>query len=213
MMQLAPLNIQGPLPGPARRVRGRAGARSTIHDCTLGPAPLAVSGQQSEGARADSREEVWEHWSVIVSWLVRRRLRQVFADLGAGRVNEVLAGLAPDVHHRFAGDHALGGERHDRDQVVAWFARLYRLYPAMTFIVHRILVCGPPWRLTATVEWTAEVTPVAAPPCINIGAHVITIHRGRVTHLHAYEDSQAVAKALTIMAEAGTAEAAADPIG
>jgi hypothetical protein len=27
----------------------------------------------------------------------------------------ILKGCSPDVHHRFGGHHALGGERHDRD--------------------------------------------------------------------------------------------------
>ena len=37
------------------------------------------------------------------------------------RVNQkddtpILKGCSPDIHHRFGGHHALGGERHDRER-------------------------------------------------------------------------------------------------
>lgn len=145
--------------------------------------------------------------------VVRRRLRSVFEQhLSTGDYEGALAGLAPDVHHRFAGAHALGGERHDRESVRRWFERLYRLFPSLRFTVSTVRVSGPPWDMRATVEWRADVTPLSGPPYVNVGAHVLRIRRGRVGCLHAYEDSQAVARACAAMQEAGVEEAGAPPI-
>lgn len=144
--------------------------------------------------------------------LVRRRVRAVFDSLSRGDVEAVLGGLSPQVHHRFAGDHPLGGERGDRDAVRRWFERLYRLFPSLDFTVTTVAVSGPPWDLTVAVEWSADVTPATGPGYTNVGAHVLRIRRGRVVCLHAYEDSQAVAEACRTMAAAGVDEAAAAPI-
>lgn len=136
----------------------------------------------------------------------------MFDDIGERRLDAVLAGLAPDVHHRFAGEHALGGERYSRQGVAAWLERLFRLYPSLTFTVHEVTVGGPPWDLHIGVEWTACARPCVGATYDNHGAHLLRMQRGRVTHLHAYEDSQAVVTALQVMAAAGVEEAALPPI-
>ena len=148
----------------------------------------------------------------MYAWLVERRVRAVFAALGRRDLQEVLPGLAPDVHHRFAGRHALGGERHDREAVELWFRRLFRLYDGLDFTVHRVVVGGPPWDLVVTVEWTVWATPCAGPSYENAGCHVLRIRWGKVACLHAYEDSQAVVAALEAMVAAGHEEAGADHV-
>ena len=144
--------------------------------------------------------------------LVRGRIVSVFDHLSDGDYEYALSGLTPDVHHRFAGRHPLGGERTDREAVRAWFERLYRLFPQLQFTVHRAGVSGWPWDLRVFVQWTAEVTPAVGPTYQNIGAHILRIRRGKVHEFLAYEDSQAVANACAVMAEAGIAEATAPPI-
>jgi len=144
--------------------------------------------------------------------LAARRVRHVFDRLSVGDYEPAIAGLAPDVHHRFAGEHPLGGERHDPTAVRRWFERLYRLFPELRFTVSDTAVSGPPWDMTMTVQWRADVVPKAGPSYVNVGAHVLRIRRGRVHCLHAYEDSQAVAAACALMAEQGIDEAAAAPI-
>jgi ketosteroid isomerase-like protein len=139
--------------------------------------------------------------------LAARRVRHVFARLSVGEYETALSGLAADVHHRFAGDHALGGERHDAEAVRRWFERLFRLFPELRFTVTRTAVAGWPWDLTVAVEWRAEVTPALGPAYVNLGAHVLRVRRGRVACLHAYEDSQAVGAACARMAAAGIEEA------
>ncbi len=142
----------------------------------------------------------------------QRRVRAIFDALSAGDYAFALGGLAEDVCHVFAGEHALGGERHSRDAVQRWFERLSRLYEELRFEIRRVSVCGPPWKLTVCVEWLVHARPKAGEPYINEGAHVIEIRRGRVVYLHAYEDSQKVAAALGHMADAGINEAAAAPV-
>lgn len=144
--------------------------------------------------------------------LVRPRVVGVFDHLSHGDYEYALRGLAPNVHHRFAGQHPLGGERQDRDAVRLWFERLFRLFPSLQFTVRNVRVSGWPWDVWVAVEWVADVTPAAGNAYRNVGAHVMRIKRGKVIHLHAYEDSQAVADACTVMAAAGIEEAAAEPI-
>ena len=135
----------------------------------------------------------------------------MFDALGRGDYSVALGGMADDVHHVFAGDHPLGGERHDRDAVQRWFERLFRLCD-VRFDVRRVVVAGPPWDLHVAVEWIGHATPKAGPPYSNEGAHMIRIRRGRVVYFHAYEDSQKVAEACRQMAAAGITEAEAAPI-
>lgn len=148
----------------------------------------------------------------MYAWLTGRYVRLNFARIGRGDYRPVLRGMAPDVHHRFAGDHALGGERHDKEAMQRWFERLTRLCPSIDFTVHTVTVSGPPWHLTVAAEWTALVTPAAGPIYLNEGVHVMEIRRGRVSRLFAYEDGEAVAAACRIMADFGVTEAAAPPI-
>jgi ketosteroid isomerase-like protein len=149
----------------------------------------------------------------VLKRLVRSRVAAVFAMIERGDTDGVLAGTAEDVEHRFAGDHPLGGQRTGREEFRRWFERLHRLFPSLAFDLRTIAVTGPPWDLLVTVEWLADVTPVAGPAYRNQGAHLIRLRRGRVTSVHAYEDSQAVARACELMRAAGVAEADAPVIG
>lgn len=147
----------------------------------------------------------------MLDFLIERRLRATFEGLGRGDYSVALDGLADDVHHVFAGEHALAGERHSRDAVRRWFERLFRLFE-LRFDVRSVAVSGPIWNAVAAVEWIAHVTPKLGAPYDNHGAHIIRIRRGRVVYLHAYEDSQKVAQACEAMAAAGIEEARAAPI-
>jgi ketosteroid isomerase-like protein len=148
----------------------------------------------------------------VYAWLIKRYVRRQFDRIGRADHAAVLRGVAENVHHRFAGDHALGGERHDKQALQRWFARLSRLCPAMAFEVHTVAVSGWPWDMTVAAEWSALVTPAKGPDYTNARVHVIGIRRGQVIRLFAYEDSQAVATACTEMAELGISEAAEPPI-
>jgi ketosteroid isomerase-like protein len=144
--------------------------------------------------------------------LVRRRVAGVFAALSAGDWRATLADVAPGVHHVFPGDHPLGGERHDRDALARWFERLDRLFPGHEFEVREIAVHGWPWSTWAAVRWTATLRPASGERYVNEGAHWIGIRWGKVHALHAFLDTQAVARACEQMAGAGVAEATSAPI-
>jgi ketosteroid isomerase-like protein len=136
----------------------------------------------------------------------------VFQKLSDGDYASVLGGVASDVHHAFAGDNPLGGERHSKDALELWFARLYRLFPKLQFEVKRVIPRGGPWNTVVAVEWAAHVTPQAGDPYVNEAAHILGLRWGRVVYIHAYEDSQKVAEACRWMVGAGIEEAAAPPI-
>ena len=60
------------------------------------------SFSQPEGAR------------MLYSAIVKKRIRQAFDDVNNRRWDELMTSITR-VHHRFGGVHAIGGERHDRD--------------------------------------------------------------------------------------------------
>lgn len=47
----------------------------------------------------------------------------------------ILKQCDPNIHHRFGGMHALGGERHSREVLAKWFQRLGRLSPQLKLTV------------------------------------------------------------------------------
>jgi len=144
--------------------------------------------------------------------IVRRQARRTFSALSAGDYEAGLRAVAPDVHHVFAGDHAIGGERHSRDAMRRWFERLFRLFPKLEFEVREVVSRGWPWNTVVAVEWRDRVTPAVGEPYAAEGTHVIRIRWGRATYIHAYVDSQLVADACRRMAQQGIEEAAAAPI-
>ena len=144
--------------------------------------------------------------------LVTRQIQGVFDSLSRGDYPAVLGGVAPDVHHTFAGSHALGGQRHSADAMRRWFERLYRLFPDLNFEVRRIVVNGNPARTTIAVEWIDRATPLDGVAYENEGTHFIEMRRGKVVYIHAYPDTQIIEATLDRLAAAGIGEAAAAPI-
>ncbi len=47
--------------------------------------------------------------------IVKRIARKNFLRVNEKDFDALLNDCAADIHHRFGGDHALGGERHDRE--------------------------------------------------------------------------------------------------
>ena len=124
----------------------------------------------------------------------------------------LLDSCVPGVHHRFGGDHALGGERHDRDALGRWFQRLGRLNPTLQLTVTDVWVKGGPARTTILMRWTATQDMPDGSPYDNHGVHVITMRWGKIVSIDANEDSQLVDSALKIFAAHGVDEALAAPI-
>ncbi len=53
--------------------------------------------------------------------IVKRIARKNFLRVNQKDYDALLKDCAPNIHHRFGGKHALGGERHDREALGRWF--------------------------------------------------------------------------------------------
>jgi ketosteroid isomerase-like protein len=144
--------------------------------------------------------------------IVKRRIRQSFEHVNNHRWDELMRSIAPDVHHRFGGVHAIGGERHDRETLRRWFERLERVLPNLHLEIKNIWVEGWPWHTIVFVQWDGTATLLNGGGYSQHAIHVITLRWGKIHALDVFEDSQEVARALVAQAAAGLDEALAQPI-
>ena len=144
--------------------------------------------------------------------IVKRRIRQAFEQVNRHRWDDLMRSIAPDVHHRFGGVHAIGGERHDRETLRRWFERLARVLPNLHLETKKIWVEGWPWHTMVFVQWDGTATLLNGGGYSQHAIHVITLRWGKIHELDVFEDSQEVARALVVQAAAGLDEAAAQPI-
>ena len=149
---------------------------------------------------------------MIYRAIVKRKARGLFEALSRGDWQAATADLADDVHHVFAGDNALGGERHSRAAFERWFERLYRLIPEIEFEVREVAVRGWPWDTAVAVEWIDRGRGADGTPYVNEGSHWIRLRWGKGVEVHGYLDTGKVTQLLEGMAAAGIEEAAAAPI-
>lgn len=144
--------------------------------------------------------------------IVKRIARKNFLRVNQKNYDALLKDCVPNVHHRFGGKHALGGERHDREALRQWLGRLGRLGPGLTLAVHDVWVKGLPNNTVIIVRWSATDTLPDGSPYKNHGVHIIRMRWGKIVEIDANEDSQAVADSLKMRAEYGLEEALAPPI-
>jgi ketosteroid isomerase-like protein len=147
---------------------------------------------------------------MLYSYIVKREIRKTFDHVNNHRWEEAVKAVAPNVHHRVAGVHALGGERHGKEALRRWFERLGRVLPTLRITVDNIWVTGWPWNTTVFARWDATATLLNGDASyVNRGLHVFTLRWGKVHALEEFQDSQAAARALAAQAAAGLEEAAA----
>lgn len=144
--------------------------------------------------------------------IVKRIAKKNFLRVNQKDYTSLLKDCAPNVHHRFGGQHALGGERHDREALGKWLSRLGRLGPGLTLTVHDVWVKGWPGDTVIIVRWSGADTLPDGSPYKNHGVHIIRMRWGKIVDIDANEDSQAVAESLKMRAAYGVEEAAAPPI-
>lgn len=144
--------------------------------------------------------------------IIRRQLRTVFVRLNRGEYEPTVTGMADHFEHRFAGNHPLGGERHTRHGLRAWFQRLFRLTNHLDFHIHHLAVAGWPWDTTGVIEWTDAAELADGSAYENHGVHVVRLRWFKATSIHAYLDTSAWEAACLRMTAAGITEAAAAPI-
>ena len=144
--------------------------------------------------------------------IVKRIARKNFLRVNEKNFEAILGDCAPDIHHRFGGTHALGGERHDKEALADWFDRLGRLGQHLTLTVEDVWVKGLPNDTTIIMRWSATDELPDGSSYRNRGVHIIRMRWGKVVDIDAHEDSQAVGSNLARQAELGISEATADPI-
>lgn len=144
--------------------------------------------------------------------IVKRIATKNFERVNDHEYDALLKDSAPDVHHRFGGHHALGGERHDREALRRWFQRLGRLGPTLKLTVRDVWVKGWPHDTTIIIRWTAAQTLPDGSPYENHGVHIVRMRWGKIVDIDANEDSQIVAESLNVVAANGITEALAEPI-
>lgn len=149
---------------------------------------------------------------MIYSSIVKMKIRQTFEHVNNHRWDKATDALAPHIFHRVSGDHALGGERHDKESARRWFERLGRVLPTLRITVNKVTVKGWPWNTQVFAEWDGNATLSNGAPYINRGLHVFTLRWGRVYALEEFQDSQAAAGGLAAQGAAGLEEANAKPI-
>jgi len=141
-----------------------------------------------------------------------RQARRTFELVNQHDYDSILASVTPDIHHRFGGDHALAGDRHDAAHLRLWFERLHRLMPGLTLAVTDVWVVGGLRRTTVIAKWKAAATLLDGLPYDNHGVHVIQLRNRKVISIEVDEDSQAVARGLDRQVRSGPTEALAAPI-
>ena len=144
--------------------------------------------------------------------IVKRLAAHNFNLVNSKGYEELLASCSDDIYHRFGGDHALGGERHDKDGLRLWFERLGRLIPSLHLQIEEMWVTGFVMNTTVIIRWTGTGEFPDGSPYLNHGVHLVRLQRGKVVSIDANEDSQAVAKMLDAVAATGVEEAHAAPI-
>jgi ketosteroid isomerase-like protein len=149
---------------------------------------------------------------MIYGSIVRMKIRQTFDHVNNHHWDKALEAVAPNVHHRVSGAHALGGERHDKDSVRRWFDRLGRVLPNLQITLTAITVKGWPWNTKVFAQWDGKATLLNSETYINRGLHVFTLRWGTVHALEEFQDSQAAARGLDAQSAAGLEEAGGSPI-
>jgi len=144
--------------------------------------------------------------------IVKRIAKKNFERVNQKDFESLANDCAPNVYHRFGGNHALGGERHDRETLRRWLARLGRLGPGLKLTVHDVWVKGLPHNTIVIVRWSATDTLPDGSRYHNHGVHIIRMRWGKIVEIDANEDSQAVAESLKVRAAYGLQEALAPQI-
>lgn len=149
---------------------------------------------------------------MLYGYIVKKKIRETFEHVNHHRWEEAVADVAPNIHHRVSGNHALAGERHDKQSLLQWFKRLGLVQPKLHIDVDNIWVNGWPGNTTVFVRWVGTSKLLNGDNYVNRGLHVLNLRWGKVFALEEYQDSQAAANALLVQSKAGLNEAASEQI-
>src|SRR5881392_1325970 len=86
-----------------------------------------ASGPRLKAGATDELQSFRDHrWrsQMLYSYIVKKEIRKTFDHVNNHRWDEAVKAVAPHVHHRVSGRHAVGGEGHDEEALLRWFQRL-----------------------------------------------------------------------------------------
>ena len=150
---------------------------------------------------------------MIHHWIARFLVRRGFAALSRGDACAITSLMADDVHYRFEGDGALGGERYSRAAVERWFQRVLRLLPGLRLEPLYVAVSGWPWDMAVLTYVIVTWRRPDGRAYGNTAMQAIRIRWGRVRDVHTIENTERVNALLRELGERhGMAEALAAPI-
>lgn len=149
---------------------------------------------------------------MVYAAIVRRKVRDTFAQINQGQYRTMVDGLADEFEYRFHGEHALGGRRTTKDAMIRWWERTLRLLPGARFDVQDVLVGGPPWKTRIAVRSLVSGPLPNGEPYENTVFQFMTLRWGRITSVETVEDLQVLERALGVVAASGVDEATAAPI-
>jgi ketosteroid isomerase-like protein len=149
--------------------------------------------------------------------IVRKRVLYLFTEANRGNWRAIVDELGSPFTYRFAGETPLGGTRTSKPAMIAWFERLYRLFPDSQFAPCAVVVEGPPWRTRVMAHVRINGTrpgdgggqPV---PYDNEFMQLMTIRWGKIVSVLTIEDTQKFADILPALSAAGFVDARANPI-
>jgi ketosteroid isomerase-like protein len=131
----------------------------------------------------------------MYAWMIGRVVRSRFAAMSRRDSDAVLRYFAEDARFRYGGRHELAGDYRSKAEIASWFARLWELF-RVEFVVHDVVVAGPPWNMRLATRFTARVATADGRCFVNRGMQYARIRWGRVREDHIYPDTQVVAEAL-----------------
>lgn len=149
---------------------------------------------------------------MLYAAIVRGKVRDTFERISRGDYATMVAGLDEPFEYRFHGEHALGGRRTSREAMTRWWQRVMRLLPGLRFEVLEVLVQGPPWRTRVAARLRITGSLPGGARYENLAFQFLTLRWGRVRSIETIEDLQRLVRALELVADAGLAEAAAEPV-
>lgn len=121
--------------------------------------------------------------------IVRRNVRRVFAQLSRGDYEPVVRKFGPRSRFMFAGDHALGGERHGQDEAREWFRDMLGRFPGIRIEPVDVLVNGWPWRTVVASHLVITTTLPDGSPYRNEGMQLLRLRWGRIVEDLIFEDT------------------------
>jgi ketosteroid isomerase-like protein len=144
--------------------------------------------------------------------IVANKVRSTFKQISTGDWEPMITGMAPKFSYRFYGESALSGERQTLEGLRRWWERSFRLLPAATFEVEKIIVAGGPWATRIATRVRVHAPLPDASTYDNIFMQNMHMRWARITEIHTLEDTVVLQRALDRIAASGTTEGHAEPI-